>query len=132
MGRDKPRIPLFLHWRAGAAERKGPAGPPRAQFWGGAQSLLHAIYRLMHLHTFISLRSFSPTLFLLDAATGLKISPKCSLMFLLLNCICSNKIRYSFSHIKEDFFFQGIFPTFFLPPSLNTFFFSSYFQTGLE
>lgn len=73
----------------------------------------------MHLHVFISLRSFSPTLFLLDATTRLKISPQCSLMFLLINCICSNKIRF-FPILKQSYFSEAIFPH---PSSLNIFFF---------
>lgn len=71
----------------------------------------------MHLHVFISLRSFSPTLFLLDVTTRLKISPQCSLMFLLINCICSNKIRF-FPILKQSYFSEAIFPH---PSSLNTF-----------
>lgn len=88
-----------------------PDGPSRAQLWGSAQRLLHAIYLLMHLHIFISLRSFSPTLFLLDAATRLKISLKCSLMFFLLNWVCFSKIRLNFPYITAELFFQGSFLT---------------------
>lgn len=75
----------------------------------------------MHLHVFISLRSFSPTLFLLDAVTRLKISP----VFLnvppyKLHLFQQNKI---FSHIKAELLFQGHFPISFFPQHLFLLFF---------